>query len=81
MSDCRVRPALTDNEIRTLALIALGRRNAEIADLLGVSRATVKTKVRRLYRKMGVATRAEAIAAMPVVPALPAAPVVPTSRS
>jgi DNA-binding CsgD family transcriptional regulator len=63
MSGCDVRrAALSDNEARTLALITLGRTNAEIADLIGVSRATLKTQVRRIYRKIGVSTRGEAIA-------------------
>lgn len=56
------RAALSETEVRILALIVLGRTNAEIADLLGIGRSTVKTHVRHTYRKVGVATRGEAIA-------------------
>lgn len=42
-----------------LRLIAVGRRNREIADVLGVSENTVKFHVSNLLRKSGASSRAE----------------------
>jgi DNA-binding NarL/FixJ family response regulator len=44
-----------------LALLATGRSNAEIAEALFVSPRTVTTHVTRIYDKLGVASRAEAV--------------------
>lgn len=52
--------ALTHREREVLALIALGMTNGEIGRELFVSTDTVKTHVRRLYRKLGVRNRTEA---------------------
>jgi predicted ATPase/DNA-binding CsgD family transcriptional regulator len=53
---------LTAREVAVLQLLAAGRSNAEIATALFISRRTVTTHVSHLYAKLGVATRAEAIA-------------------
>ncbi|MCL2515770.1 MAG: response regulator transcription factor [Microbacteriaceae bacterium] len=55
-------PALTPREAEVLAEIARGRSNPEIAGQLFVSVATVKTHVNSLFAKLGVASRAQAIA-------------------
>ena len=47
-----------------LLLIVEGRTQPEIARELYVSRDTVKTHVRNLYRKMGVSGKAELVEAM-----------------
>jgi len=44
-----------------LRLIARGHTNAAIADELIMSRATVKTHVNRIFRKLGVTERAQAV--------------------
>ena len=44
-----------------LALIAEGLTNAEIADRLVVSAATVKTHVNHIFAKAGVRDRAQAV--------------------
>jgi DNA-binding NarL/FixJ family response regulator len=50
---------LTPREADVLELLQGGRSNAEIAQALHVSIETVRTHVRRIYRKLGVRTRRE----------------------
>jgi LuxR family maltose regulon positive regulatory protein len=52
---------LSDRELETLRLIAAGLSNQEIADTLVVSVNTVKTHVRRMYGKLGVNNRLQAV--------------------
>ncbi|MBO1337923.1 response regulator transcription factor [Streptomyces sp. VRA16 Mangrove soil] len=56
------RPALTDRERDILAQLAHGLGNREIAKALFISEATVKTHLGRIYDKLGVDTRAGAVA-------------------
>lgn len=59
----RANPAnLTARELDVLALMAEGRRNAEIADRLFLSPKTVEHHVSAILAKLGVSSRAEAIA-------------------
>lgn len=51
---------LTERERETLALLADGRSNKEIARELGISDATVKVHIKHLLRKLGVKSRLEA---------------------
>jgi DNA-binding NarL/FixJ family response regulator len=53
-------PELTARESQILALVADGRRNGEIAELLVLSPATVKTYVNRIFSKLGVGDRVQA---------------------
>ncbi|HEY0248423.1 MAG TPA: response regulator transcription factor [Gryllotalpicola sp.] len=55
-------PALTPREVEVLAEIVRGRSNPEIAQQFFVSVATVKTHVNSLFAKLGVRSRAQAIA-------------------
>lgn len=55
--------ALSPRERDVLTLVAAGRTNSEIADELGVGAETVKTLVARVFAKLGVRRRAEAVAA------------------
>ncbi|WP_371496767.1 response regulator transcription factor [Kitasatospora sp. NBC_00374] len=55
-------PQLTDREHDILAQLAQGHGNREIARALFISEATVKTHLGRIYAKLGVDTRAGAVA-------------------
>lgn len=49
-------------ETEMLGFLVMGLTNQEIADALSISEATVKYRLTRLYRRLGVQRRAEAIA-------------------
>ncbi len=55
--------ALTDREREVLAAVARGERSKEIALHLGISERTVKAHLASIYGKLGVDSRAAAIAA------------------
>lgn len=54
---------LTDRERKVLAGVAQGERSKEIAARLGISERTVKAYLSNIYAKLGVDSRAAAIAA------------------
>jgi two-component system NarL family response regulator len=53
-------PTLTPREIAVLELVAKGLSNAEIGVALSVSAGTIKTHLKRIYPKLGVADRTAA---------------------
>lgn len=55
------RTALTLRELAVLREVAAGRSNKQIASALGVSEETVKTHVRNIFEKLGVADRLGAV--------------------
>ena len=55
--------ALTPRELEVLRLIARGLDNRGIADQLVLSTATVKSHVNRVFLKLGVRDRAQAVIA------------------
>jgi DNA-binding NarL/FixJ family response regulator len=56
------QPVLTERELEVLSGMSDGRSNAEIGRALFLSEDTVKTHARRLFRKLGAADRAHAVA-------------------
>lgn len=54
-------PDLTERERELLALIAQGKNNSEIADILVISPKTVRNHITNIFSKLQVADRAEAI--------------------
>lgn len=60
--DNSVGNVLTNREREILALLADGLANKQIAARLGISKNTVKTHLELLFDKLGVSSRAEAVA-------------------
>lgn len=56
------RHGLTEGQRRVAELLREGKSNREIGDLLGLTEGTVKVHVSKIFRKLGVVSRAEAIA-------------------
>ena len=54
--------ALTERELQVLRGMSQGRSNAAIGRELYLSEDTIKTHARRLFRKLGVNDRAQAVA-------------------
>jgi DNA-binding NarL/FixJ family response regulator len=55
-------PVLTTREVEVLEGMARGKSNSQIGRELFLSEDTIKTHARRLFRKMGAADRAQAVA-------------------
>lgn len=56
----RIRRALTEREKQILRLVCDGLSNAEIAIKLGISPETVKSELKRIFRKIEVKNRTQA---------------------
>ena len=56
-------PALTERETQIMRLLEEGLSNQQIASRLNVTVHTVKNHARSLFSKLGVSSRAEAVAA------------------
>ncbi|MEG2687055.1 MAG: LuxR C-terminal-related transcriptional regulator, partial [Christensenellaceae bacterium] len=57
----KVNADLTVNETKVLKLLAHGMKNEEIANMMELSVNTVKTHLKRIFSKLDVSTRAQAI--------------------
>lgn len=62
IQDRRVVNNLSARELEVLRLIAKGAPNKEIASELSISQSTVKTYVERIFQKLEVTARSEAVA-------------------
>lgn len=58
------RFGLTTAQARVLELLAGGRSNREIAELLGLTEGTVKVHMTAIYRALGVSSRSQALVAI-----------------
>ncbi|NYF79620.1 response regulator transcription factor [Granulicella arctica] len=80
VTDSHGRPLLTTREQQVLHLLADGMSNHELATMLRLSEHTVKNHLFRIYDKLGVSNRMEAVLyALTPRNTLPA-PVAPTSK-
>lgn len=52
---------LTNRELEILNLVAQGLSNREIAEQLFVSRCTVESHIKHIYRKLSVTKRTQAV--------------------
>lgn len=62
ISQAPVGPELTERELEVLAAVAGGERSKEIAYRLGITERTVKAHLASIFNKLGVDSRAAAIA-------------------
>jgi DNA-binding NarL/FixJ family response regulator len=53
---------LSPRELDVLVLMARGMENKQVARALGISEATVKTHIKSIFERLGVRSRAEAVA-------------------
>lgn len=58
----RIRGVLTAREAEILIWVRKGKTNGQIACLLGIGETTVATHLERIFRKLGVRSRAQAVA-------------------
>ena len=59
--DRKKRPSLSEREIEIVRLVAKGFSNDELAERLHLSPDTIKVHLRRVYEKLGVESRVEAV--------------------
>lgn len=55
---------LTDRQIEVLGLMVKGKSNRDIASLLGLSEGTVKVHLSRVFKRLGVSSRTQAMLAV-----------------
>ncbi|MBP2473368.1 DNA-binding NarL/FixJ family response regulator [Crossiella equi] len=71
VQDGNSTPRLSARELQVLRLVAAGHRTGEIAQRLSVTEPTVKTYLQRLFTKLKVSDRSEAVLAARAAGLLP----------
>ena len=61
LAESAAAPELTSRELEIVQLMAAGRTNREIAELLFVTEGTVKTHINHIFEKLGVQDRTQAV--------------------
>jgi DNA-binding NarL/FixJ family response regulator len=61
LNERKANPTLTPREIEVLKLVALGKRNKQIAAMLGISEETVPVHVKNIFAKLKVTERTAAV--------------------
>lgn len=61
---CLMQPALSHREWQISALVAAGFTNAQIAERLCLAESTIKAHLSSLFRRLGVGSRRQAVAAL-----------------
>ncbi len=61
MSQSQARPVVTSREIEILRWVKEGKSNYEIGVILGISALTVKNHVQKIFKKLNVQNRAQAV--------------------
>ena len=56
-----IKSVLSQREMEVLKTLVLGLKNKEIADKLFISEPTVKTHINRIFKKLGVKSRTQAV--------------------
>jgi RNA polymerase sigma factor (sigma-70 family) len=54
--------SLTERELEVIEWIKAGKTNQEIAAILNITQNTVKSHLKRIYNKLNVSKRAQAVA-------------------
>jgi DNA-binding CsgD family transcriptional regulator len=54
--------SLTDRELEVIEWVKAGKTNQEIATILTITQNTVKSHLKRVYQKLNVSKRAQAVA-------------------
>lgn len=60
-NNANIQKILTNREHEILVLVATGLSNKEIADQINLSRYTVESHIKHIYRKLAVCTRTKAV--------------------
>jgi DNA-binding CsgD family transcriptional regulator len=58
--------SLTEREIEVVEWIKAGKTNQEIAIILSITQNTVKSHLKRIYQKLNVSKRAQAVALLAI---------------
>jgi DNA-binding NarL/FixJ family response regulator len=61
LEERKANPTLTPREIEVLRLVSLGRRNKQVAALLGISEETVQVHMKNIFVKLKVTERTAAV--------------------